>query len=119
MIHHQLNHADKTLHLTIPGDLVSPHADSVRKEIVTVLESTAVKSAGWTTLELDLSSAKRVDSVGLNIIVFLSKEAKKVNAKTVVMFSDKNVQHTFLFTRLDTHIQVIMANKNASEMSAI
>ena len=119
MIHHLLNHGDKTLHLTIPGDLVSPHADSAKKEIVSLFESTAVKSAGWTTLKLDLSSAQRVDSVGLDFLVFLYKEAKKVNAKTVAMISDINVHRALLFSRFDTHIQVIMANKTASVMSAI
>lgn len=114
-----LNHGDKTLHLAIRSDLRSSHADSAKKEIETLLESAPVKSSVWTTLSLDLSSAKMVDSVGLNIIVHLYKEAKKVNAKTVVMISEKNIQRTVLFTRLDAHVQVIMANQKEIELQAI
>jgi anti-anti-sigma factor len=109
MIQHTLNNSDKTLLLTIPGDILSTNADQTKKEIYTVLESGNVKAAGWTTLKLDLTAAKMIDSVGLNLIVSLYKEAKKTNAKTTAVISNPNIQRTFLFTRLDTHIQVVMA----------
>ena len=50
-----------------------------------------------------------IDSVGLNLVVSLYKEAKKNNAKTTAAISNPNIQRTSLFTRLDTHIQVVMA----------
>lgn len=109
MINHTINSADKTLVLTFPGDLLSTNADTARKEITAIFESAAVKSAGWTTLKLDLKAAKMIDSVGLNLVVSLYKEAKKANAKTSAVISNPNIQRTFLFTRLDTHIQVVMA----------
>lgn len=108
MIQHNLS-ADKTLLLVIPGDILSTNADQIRKEISSIMESPSVKTSGWTTLKLDLTAAKMIDSVGLNLIVSLYKEAKKANAKTVAAISNPNIQRTFLFTRLDTHIQVLMA----------
>ena len=109
MINHTLNASDKTLLLTIPGDLLSTNTDQSKKEITAIIESAAVKSSGWTTLKLDLTAAKMIDSVGLNLVVSLYKEAKKNNAKTIAIISNPNIQRTFLFTRLDTHIQVVMA----------
>lgn len=108
MINHSLNTSDKTLQLTIPGDLLSTNTDQIKKEITAIIESASVKSAGWTTLKLDLTNAKMIDSVGLNLVVSLYKEAKKNNAKTTAVISNANIQRTFLFTRLDTHIQVVM-----------
>jgi len=109
MINHTLKAADKTLELTFPGDLLSTNTDAARKEIFAIFESAPVKASGWTTLKLDLKATKMIDSVGLNLVVSLYKEAKKLNAKTTAVISNPNIQRTFLFTRLDTHIQVVMA----------
>lgn len=109
MITHTISPADKTLLLAFPGDLLSTNTDEARREITAILESNPVKSAGWTTLKLDLKAAKMIDSVGLNLVVSLYKEAKKTNAKTTAVISNPNIQRTFLFTRLDTHIEVVMA----------
>lgn len=109
MIQHTFNSSDKTLLLTFPGDILSTNADQTKKEITAILEGASVKSSGWTVLKLDLTAAKMIDSVGLNLIVSLYKEAKKANAKTTAVISNPNIQRTFLFTRLDTHIQVVMA----------
>lgn len=108
-MNHQLNAAEQSLHLTIPGDVLSTNAKQIRAEILSLLETTSVKTAGWTTLILDLSAAKVIDSVGLNLIVGLYKEAKKRGAKTHALISSTNIQRTFAFTRLDAHIQVLMA----------
>jgi anti-anti-sigma factor len=108
MITHTLVTAEKTLRLTFPGDLLSTTTDQARKEIMAILELVPVKSSGWTTLALDLTAAKMIDSVGLNLVVSLYKTARKAQAKTTAVISNPNVQRTFLFTRLDTHIQVVM-----------
>jgi len=110
MIQHTFHPAEKTLQLTIPGDLLRANAESIKAEALAILGSAEIKSAGWTVLKLDLTSARMVDSVGLNLVVFLFKEAKKANARTAVVISDKNIQRTFLFTRLNTHLDVIMAD---------
>ena len=107
-MHHTLNPADHTLSVTIPGDLLSTNAEQTRIEIFALFETEAVKTAGWTTLQVDLTAAKMVDSVGLNLIVAIYKEAQKRRAKTIAVISNPNIQRTFLFTRLDKHLQVIM-----------
>lgn len=105
---HKLNAAEKSLHCIIPGDVLSTNAEQIRGEILALLETAPVKAAGWTTLVLNLTAAKMIDSVGLNLIVSLYKEAKKRGAKTSALISSPNLQRTFAFTRLDAHIQVVM-----------
>jgi anti-anti-sigma factor len=107
-MNHKLNTAEQTLELTIPGDVLSTNADPLRAEILALLETGPVKAGGWTTLQLDLTAAKMIDSVGLNLIVGLYKEAKKRGAKTSTLLRSENIQRTFIFTRLDAHVQVVM-----------
>ena len=108
-MNHTINPADHSLQLTIPGDVLSTNAEQIRTEIFALFETGPVKSAGWTTLVLDLRAAKMIDSVGLNLLVGLFKEAKKRGAKTSALINSPNLQRTFAFTRLDVHIQVIMS----------
>ena len=107
-MHHAIKTAERTLEVTIPGDVLSTNAEQIRSEILALFESDAVKTASWDTLRLDLTAAKMVDSVGLNLIVSLYKEAHKRRAKAIAVNSNPNIQRTFLFTRLDKHLQVIM-----------
>jgi len=109
-MNHSINPTDHTLAVTIPGDLLSTNAEQTRTEIFALFESEAVKTTRWETLRLDLTAAKMVDSVGLNLIVALYKEAQKRRAKTTVVISNPNIQRTFLFTRLDKHLTVLMAS---------
>ncbi len=105
-MHHQIDPAAQSLRLSFPGDVLSTNSDNLQREFLALLETTPVKTAGWTTLVIDLSAAKMVDSVGLNLIVGLYKEAKKRGAKTRAVVTSPNIQRTFAFTRLDTHIQI-------------
>lgn len=105
-MHHQLNTAERTLAVTLPGDLLSTNAEQTRTDIFGIFQSAA---PGWETLKLDLRAAKMVDSVGLNLIVAIYKETQKRRAKMTVVISNPNIQRTFLFTRLDKHLQVVMA----------
>jgi len=106
---HQIDASTRSLQVTIPGDVLSTNADQLRTEIHALFETESVKSSRWTTLVLDLTAAKMVDSVGLNLLVSLYKEAKKRSAKCSAMIKSPNIQRTFAFTRLDAHIEVTMA----------
>lgn len=106
---HTLNASAHTLEITFPGDLLSTNADTIRADILALLGSAPVKSGDWNALQLDLTAAKMIDSVGLNLIVAIYKEAQKRQAKTIARISSPNIQRTFLFTRLDKHLQVEMA----------
>ena len=107
-MHHTIKSAERVLEITVPDDLLSTNAERLRTAIFGLLETPAVKAPVWDTLKLDLTAAKMVDSVGLNLIVAIYKETQKRKAKMAVVVSNPNIQRTFLFTRLDKHLQVLM-----------
>lgn len=107
-MNHHLNPTDHSLQFDLPGDLLSTNAEQIRTEIFAVLDTDAVKTTTLSKLVLNLQTAQMIDSVGLNLLVGIYKEAKKRGAKTTALIRSANIQRTFAFTRLDAHIQVIM-----------
>ena len=105
---HIIDSNSKTLTLQFPGDVLSTNAEVLRQEAVATLESPAMKASDWQTLKLDLSSAKMIDSVGLNLIVSLIKTAKSRSAKVVGLISNPSVQRALVFTRLNTQMDLVM-----------
>ena len=107
----QPNSSETTLEVTIPGNVLSTNADQIKAEVLGLMDSKFMKSGAWTHLKLDLTGAKIIDSVGLNLVVNFYKEAKKRGATTTALLSSANIQRTFMFTRLDSYIQVILVAK--------
>lgn len=93
--------------LRVPGDLVSTNVETVRGEINRLLEGAEGTAAKWTTFRLELTAAKMVDSMGLNLIVGLLKTLEKRGAKMQITYSSQNVLRAFTFTRLNDHIELI------------
>jgi len=91
---------------TIAGDLTSTTAAEFRR----LLDKKFSESpAGWTTLMLDLSSCKILDSVGLNLLVGTVKRAKGLGARVKVVTSHPMVRRILIFTRLDQHVEIVNA----------
>lgn len=91
----------------VPGDLVSTGAQSLRREIDLLLPPAGGAAPPWHTLRLDLSKAKMIDSVGLNLIVGLFKRLQARGLKLQIAYADPNVFRTLTFTRLDQHIELV------------
>ena len=91
----------------INGDLTSTTAGPLRQEISGLLDNPSGKAVPWKILRLDLSTAKMVDSVGLNFIVTVLKSVQTNGAKLEIVYGNPNVHRTFLFTRLDKHATLI------------
>lgn len=106
---HLLDTSNKTLLLTFPGDIVSTNAGALREQIFGILESDIIQRADWTTLDLDLRSAKMVDSMGLNLLVSIIKLARNRGGKVVGRVDNPNVQRALCFTRLNTQMELIAA----------
>jgi anti-anti-sigma factor len=96
-----------TLAVFIEGDLVSTSAEPLRGEISRLIAKPTDSRIRWQVLRLDLSKAKVVDSVGLNFIVTILKAIQKEGAKMQIVYANQNVHRTFLFTRLDRHLELI------------
>ncbi len=114
MIQHQLDIREKTLKLTFPGDLLSSNVTEADTDTKKILEEQ--QSADWNTLILDLSSAKMVDSAGLNLIVSIIKYAKNRGSEVKSIMSSRTVYRTTLFTRLDKQMVVELID-NISQTS--
>lgn len=106
---HTCDLSSRTLTLSFPGDVLSTNADATSQEVTRILESEAVHALGWNTLKLDLTAARMIDSVGLNLIVSLIKLAKNRPGKVVAQIASPNVQRTFIFTRLNTQMDLEIA----------
>ena len=61
----------------------------------------------WRNVEVDLTEAKMVDSVGLNLIVAAFKAVQQGGGKMLLRYSNSNVHRTFEFTRLGRHLDLV------------
>jgi anti-anti-sigma factor len=104
------NLENNTLTIRVPFDLISTHLDSLREEIARQLEPPTQEPPKWNLLQLDLSAAKMVDSVGLNVIITLLKIARKHQGQMVICYQNPNVFRTLVFTRLDQQIKLVKVN---------
>ena len=96
---------NKPLTVIVPGDLLSTNAQALRVKIDEVLNSSKVGPGN--TFRLDLSRAKMVDSVGLNLVVSVLKEVQQRGARMQITCSNQNVLRTFIFIRLDQQIKLV------------
>jgi anti-anti-sigma factor len=97
MITHQLNPDTKTLVIAFAEDLLSTNVDQYRKLIFDLLNEAPPT---WEILELDFSRIKRMDSLGLNLIVGILTEVKNRNAKMTAFVPEGPIRQTLLFTRM-------------------
>lgn len=115
MITHQLDETGKVLRIDVAGDLLSTNFDAVNGQIQAILDADAIQASGWSTLLLDLTAAKLIDSMGLNILVGLVKRvgAPPRNGRIKTRIASPTIHRTLLFTRLEKHMDVEMVGKAA------
>jgi anti-anti-sigma factor len=106
MIQHLVEPAEKELQVTFPGDLLSTNVETLRAEIMKLLDSPPASSPSWDNLSLDLRAARMVDSMGLNLLVTIVKAVRRRGGKVSAKITSPNIQRTFLFTRLDKQLDM-------------
>jgi anti-anti-sigma factor len=94
--------------LRIQGDLLSTNAKEVR-DAVSDLLAQPEQFRSLKSLLLDVSSARMIDSVGLNLIVAILRAVKQAGAEMKIRQGDPNVQRILLFTRLDQQVEILKA----------
>jgi anti-anti-sigma factor len=104
-----LNPAEPVLTFRVSGDLISTSVEGLRKDAASFLDAADGPPPAWNILHLDLTAAKMVDSVGLNLVVALLKRAQKHGRRMRVTCGSANVVRTFAFTRLDQHVELVKA----------
>lgn len=108
---HQLT--SSTLTFTLEGDILSTTISPLRAEALRLLESPPILNGSWNTLELVLTNAKMVDSAGLNFLVSLIKAAKNRGAVVRAVVASRTVHRTFVFTRLDKQVELVLREEAA------
>jgi anti-anti-sigma factor len=106
MTAHTLNQVEKTLTITVPGDLLSTNYDAVGAELNDIFTSAEVKKAAWDCLVFDLRHARLIDSMGLNLIVSVLNQMKNRAIRVRVQITSRTIHRTFLFTRLERHMEI-------------
>jgi len=104
MIESRLERESRTLRLVFPGDILSTNASGLKEEAIRAIEGSA---PGWDSLVADLSAARMVDSVGLNLLVTIIKAAQARHRKTRIRSSSSHVRRALKFTRLDQMAELV------------
>jgi anti-anti-sigma factor len=115
MTTHKLDEASRTLKIEVAGDLLSTNYDLVNGEIQALLARDDIRDNPWTVLFLDLSAARLIDSMGLNILVSLVKkvQAPPRNGRVKTRITSPTIHRTLLFTRLEKYMEVELVVKTA------
>ena len=100
---------EESMTFRVNGDLISTTAEGLRNEVNELLKVNNDAPRKWNLFILDLTSAKMVDSVGLNLVVSMLKRVRMRGARMQVTYSSPNIMRTFTFTRLDKQIQMVQA----------
>lgn len=89
----------------VEGDLLSTNAKDVRDAVAQLLAAPE-RLAPLSSVVLDLSTAKMIDSVGLNLIVAILRATKLAGGEMTIKHGNPNVQRILLFTRLDQQVDI-------------
>lgn len=106
---HRMERESRTLRLVFPGDILSTNAVTLKEQMLAVLTNASLRQEAWDLVEMDLSAAKMVDSVGLNLLVTLMKVVQQKNKRIRIRTATSHVRRALKFTRLDQMAEVIGA----------
>jgi anti-anti-sigma factor len=90
--------------LSMKGDLLSTNAEERGRAI---LESLQSEPEPWSELVLNLSNARMVDSVGLNMLIALNRRLERQNRSLKLLIASPAVHRVVLFTRLNEIAEVV------------
>ena len=92
--------------VTVPGDILSTNVDSVRRCLADPLQHLEAARDSF-LFEVNLQAARMIDSVGLNLLVWLIKNVRRLGGRTRLIIADMNIDRTFQFTRLNQYAEVV------------
>ena len=95
------------LHLALEGDLKSTTIAEIRRDLGTILKHEYVFLLKINVVEVDISSASIVDSLGINLVLSVLKWAANSNAEARIIVGTRGVYETLLAIGLDKHSQLI------------
>ncbi len=98
--------ARRTVAFQGSGDVLSTTADGLRASLEEVLHHASVQAGTFDWFEIDLRSAHMVDSVGLNLLVWLWRAVTARGGRLRVKISSPNIERTLRFTRFCERVEV-------------
>ena len=99
--------ASACLHLVVEGDLKSTTIDAMRRDIGFILKHEYVSLLKIAVLELDISSAITVDSLGLNLVLSVLKWANNSGAEARVIVGMRSLYEMMVAIGLDKHAKLV------------
>ncbi len=104
-----MNAQDNTrLLYTCPGDLTSTTAKAARESLERVIAESPASQTPQALLEIDLTQARFVDSVGINLLVLMIRRMKESGGSIQIRISNPNIKRVLSFMRVDQHAEVIL-----------
>ena len=104
---HQIEPEANTFTVSLAGNILSTNAQEVRGQLSKALNDPRSAPGSLGVFELDVTRAQMIDSVGLNLIVWLLKAVRERQARLRLLVASVHVERTLQFTRLDQQAEVV------------
>ena len=98
--------------VAIPGDILSTNVDSLRRALQPLMQPSHPDRGSWTTLELNLTRCRTIDSAGLNLLVSLLRQCTGQDCRVRALVAGDHLHRIFQFTRLDKHMELVRDGAN-------
>jgi len=95
--------------IRLDSDLLSTNAESLAEDLDAALF--AHVDAEWSSLVLDLYTARMVDSVGLNLLLALLRRLRERQRSLTVIISSEAIRRAFTTAHLDQHVAVVFKKR--------
>lgn len=96
----------KEIAYRFPGDVLSTTSEDLRVALDQVLQTPAAIAGAFSYFDADLRAARMVDSVGLNLLVWLWRVVTARGGRLRLRISSPDIERTFRFTRLSDRADV-------------
>lgn len=105
--HNQVEPQANTFTVSLAGNILSTNAQEVRTQLNQALNDPRTVAGALEVFELDVTRAQMVDSVGLNLIVWLLKAVRERKGRLRLLVGSVHVERTLQFTRLDQQAEIV------------
>jgi anti-anti-sigma regulatory factor len=95
------------LQLTVAGDLKSTTTAALHRDVFAILAHDYARSLSISIVELDISAATLVDSLGLNLVIAVLKWSQQRGAALRIIVNKRGVYSTMLAVGLDRQAELI------------
>jgi ABC-type transporter Mla MlaB component len=95
------------LQLIVDGDLKTTTVPALHRDISIILKSECLLVLKIATLELDITAASMVDSIGLNLVLTVLKWSTHSNADSRIIVGTRSVYETLMAIGIDRHAELV------------